>query len=259
MMVSVARKPSSAVRRHRSRPSLLVAAFACAMTLPNAAEATEQGPAVWITTAVRVPFADRYAFRLITQPRFIDNVAKFRILLVRPWFEVAIPKGFSVGLGYDALIFFQPISRTEHRIWEQLSHRHAWEHFRLDSRFRLEQRFFSDESSVSVRGRFLLGAAVPLVAAIELVVNNEFFVNFNEVPIVGEKGYHENRLFGGFSRRFGPWVQVSVGYQMQWLDPAGTNLINHTVMLGAAFDTPAIKRRSQRTATTAGLRPPPNF
>ncbi len=227
MMVSVARKPSNAVRRHRPRPSLLVTAFVCAMALPNAAEATEQGPAVWITTAVRVPFADRYAFRLITQPRFIDNVAKFRILLVRPWFEVAIPKGFSVGLGYDALIFFQPISRTEHRIWEQLSHRHAWEHFRLDSRFRLEQRFFSDESSVSVRGRFLLGA--------------------------------ENRLFGGFSRRFGPWTQVSVGYQMQWLDPAGTNFINHTVMLGAAFDTPAIKRRSQRTATTAGLRPPPNF
>lgn len=259
MRVFVAGKAHKAPRRHRPRSALLVAAFICAMTLPNVAEATEQGPAVWITTAVRVPFAERYAFRLVAQPRFINNVANFRILLVRPWFEVAIPRGFSAGLGYDALVFFSPTSRTEHRIWEQLAHRQAWENFRLDSRFRLEQRFFSDLSSVSIRGRFMLGMAVPLVAAIDLVVKNEFFVNFNQVPVVGERGYHENRLFGGFSRRFGPWTQISVGYQMQWLDPAGTNFINHTVMLGAAFDTPAIKRRSQRTATTAGLRRPPNF
>jgi hypothetical protein len=223
-----------------------VLALVCTMTVPIVAKATEQGPAVWIGTAVRVPFAERYAFRLLTQPRFINNVTNFRILLVRPWFEVAIPQGFSVALGYDALIFFQPTQRTEHRIWEQISHRHAWERFRVDSRFRLEQRFFSDVSEVSVRGRFLLGMAVPLVVDIELILNNEFFVNFNEVPILGERGYHENRLFGGFSRRFGRWTQISVGYQMQWLDPVGTNLVNHTVMLGAAFDTPPIKRRSQR-------------
>ncbi len=232
---------------NRSARTLLVAlALVCAMTAPSVATASEQGPAVWIGTAVRVPFAERYAFRLLTQPRFINNVTNFRILLVRPWLEVAIPQGFSVALGYDALIFFQPGQRTEHRIWEQLSHRHAWEHFKANSRFRLEQRFFSDLSEVSVRGRFLLGMAVPLVVDIEFILNNEFFVNFNQVPIVGDRGYHENRLFGGFSRPFGRWVQISVGYQMQWLDPVGTNFINHTVMLGAAFDTPEIKRRSQR-------------
>jgi len=236
-------KSSGAKPSRDSSSCVLVAGIICAMMLPNAAKAAEQGPAVWIGASVRLPFAERFAFRLLTEPRFIYNTTNVQLLLVRPWFEMAIPKGFSVGLGYDAMVFFRPSSRSEHRVLQQISHRHAWDRIGLNSRFRLEQRFFSDESAVSVRGRFLIGVAIPLVAEVALVFSNEFLVNFNQVPIVGEQGYSENRLFGGFSRRFGRWTQVSVGYQMQWLNLAVTDLINHTVILGAAFDTPPLKRR----------------
>ena len=111
------------------------------------------------------------------------------------------------------------------------------------ARFRLEQRFFSDVSRVSVRGRFLAGVAVPLGSEVDVIVKNEFFVNFNQVPIVGQQGYAENRLYGGFGRRFAPWMYASLGYQMQWLNLTVVDLINHTVMVGLAFETPSLGGR----------------
>ncbi|MGB5809515.1 MAG: hypothetical protein WBG86_03235, partial [Polyangiales bacterium] len=74
---------------------------------------------------------------------------------------------------------------------------------------------------------------------------------FNQVPIVGERGYSENRAYAGVGRRFGRWTRLSVGYQMQWLKGVSTNFINHTVVLGASFDTPEAKRRSP-PASSAG-------
>lgn len=216
----------------------------------STAKAADQGPAVWIGLTGRMPFAERFTFGLLAEPRFIYNTTDFRILLVRPWFEMAVPKGFSVGLGYDALFFFTPSSRTEQRIWQQASHRKAWEHARLDSRFRLEQRFFSNQSGVSIRGRLMLGTGIPLGAGIDLVVKNESFVNFNQVAVVGEQGYSENRLYGGFDRRFGNWTKLSIGYQMQWINAGIADLINHTVVIGAAFNTPEAQRRSRGTPPT---------
>ncbi len=212
----------------------------------STAHAAENGAAGWIGVKVRVPFADRFSFQLLTEPRLFQQPNQLRILLVRPWFDVQLPQGFTVGLGYDALVFFKANDRREHRIWEQVSHGHSWERVRSLARFRLEQRFFSDFSRVSVRGRFLVGAAVPLGHDIDFTVKNEFFVNFNQVPVVGQQGYAENRLYGGFGRRFAPWVQASLGYQMQWLDLTVVDAINHTVMVGLAFETPAIRgRRSE--------------
>ena len=207
--------------------------------LASTASAAENGAAGWIGVKVRVPFADRFSFQLQTEPRLFEQPNQLRILLVRPWFDVRLPQGFTVGLGYDALFFFKALDRQEHRIWEEVSHGHSWEHVRSLARFRLEQRFFSDLNPVSVRGRFLIGAAVPLGQDIDLIVKNEFFVNFNQVPIVGQQGYSENRLYGGFGRRFTPWLHASLGYQMQWLNLTVIDLINHTVVVGLAFETPA--------------------
>lgn len=202
---------------------------------------------------MRVPFADRYSLQLQTEPRLFELPNQLRVLLVRPWLDARLPKGFTVGLGYDALVFFKAIDRREHRLWQQVVHGHAWKPLRTTARIRLEQRFFSDVSRVSIRGRFLAGIAVPLGLDFDLVVKNEFFVNFNQVPIVGQQGYSENRLYGGFGRRFTPWLQASLGYQMQWLNLTVLDLINHTVMASFAFETPSIRRR--RKVGEAGRAP----
>lgn len=231
-----------AIARVGTRSGLLVCMLML-ICLTSTARAAENGPAGWFGVKVRVPFADRFSFQLLTEPRFFQELGKLRILLVRPWFDVKLPQGFTVGLGYDALVFFKGNDRREHRIWEEVAHGHSWEHLRSLARFRLEQRFFTDVSRVSVRGRFLVGAAVPLGRGIDLVVKNEFLVNFNQVPVVGQQGYSENRLYGGFARRLAPWVQASLGYQMQWLDLTVVDVINNTVMVGLAFETPALRAR----------------
>ena len=211
--------------------------------LASTAHAAENGAAGWIGVKVRVPFADRFSFQLQTEPRLFQQPNQLRILLVRPWFDVRLSQGFALALGYDALVFFKASDRREHRLWQQVSHAHSWKHLRSMTHFRLEQRFFSNVSRVSVRSRFLVGGAVPLGLEIDLIVKNEFFVNFNQVPIVGEQGYAENRLYGGLGRRFAPWMYASLGYQMQWLNLTVVDLINHTVMVGLAFETPAPRRR----------------
>ena len=209
------------------------------LLLSSEVQAAEQGAAGWINVKLRVPFAERYSFQLMTEPRIFQNPDQLRVFLIRPWFDVRLPHGFGVALGYDGLFFSHPVIKQEHRLWQQVSHVHIGQHARSLLRFRLEQRFFSSADRVSVRGRFLLGGAIPLGLRIDLIVNNEFFVNFNDLPIVGVQGYTENRLYGGFGRRFAPWVSVALGYQMQWLDLEVVDLINHTVMVGVAFETPA--------------------
>ena len=211
------------------------------LVLSSEVQAAEQGAAGWINVKVRVPFAERYSFQLMTEPRLFQNPDQLRVFLIRPWFDVRLPHGFGVALGYDGLLFTEPVVKQEHRFWQQVSHVHTWQHARSLLRFRLEQRFFSSADQASVRGRFLLGGSIPLGLRIDLILNNEFFVNFNDLPIVGVQGYTENRAYGGFGRRFAPWVAVALGYQMQWLDTEVVDLINHTVMLGVAFETPAKK------------------
>jgi hypothetical protein len=228
------------------RADRVLVVFVLLLLTSSAARAADQGAAGWIGVKLRVPFAERYSFQLMTEPRLFQNPDQLRALLIRPWFDVTLPHGFGVALGYDGLLFSNPIIKQEHRLWQQVSHGHGWEHVRTLLRFRLEQRFFSQAERVSVRGRFLLGVAVPLGLGIDFLVNNEFFVNFNDLPVVGAQGYTENRLYGGFGRRFAPWVAVAIGYQMQWQDLDLANLINHTVMVGAAFETPARKPRFRR-------------
>jgi hypothetical protein len=69
------------------------------------------------------------------------------------------------------------------------------------------------------------------LAALSLVT----FVSSME--IVGIQGFSENRLCEGFGRRFTPWVEAAIGYQMQWLE-LGVAFINHTVMVSVGLPAP---------------------
>lgn len=234
--------PLNKTRRVNIRPHFEgLAVLVFLLSAPSTALAAEQGAAGWIGVKLRVPFAERCSFQMLTQPRFFENPDSLRILFVSPWFDVALPHGFGVGLGYEGLFFFRAVERQEHRIWQAVTHRHAWEHLRTLLRIRLSQRFLSDRRRVSVRGRFLLGFAVPLGLDIDFLLSNEFFVNFNDVEFFGIQGYAQNHLFGGFGRRFTPWVEAAIGYQMQWVK-LGVVFINHTVVVSVGFQ---VVRRSQ--------------
>ena len=215
---------------------LLLILFAALTLGTPAARAAENGPAGWIGVHVRVPFAERFAFQMLTEPRLSENGGQERYILLRPWFSAALPHGFGVGLGFDGLFFWNPDNKQEYRIWQEVLQRQEFKPLWTLAVFRLEQRFFSNADGVSVRGRFIVGIGVKLGRKFELLVNNEFFVDFNDVPNAAKRGYTENRLYGGFRRRFAPWVRAALGYQMQWIDSEPTNLINHTVMVLVSFD-----------------------
>lgn len=220
----------------RVRRTLLAAWVGAVVLVPARVDAVENGGAGWVGVTLRVPFADRYSFHLLTEPRFFEQPERIRVLVLRPWFEVALPHGLGVGLGYDAVLTVFPVSRQEHRVWQQLSHRHRFPSVTTVARFRLEERFFNDVASVSVRGRLLLGVEVPIVREVAFVLNDELFVGFNQVNPVEPGGLSENRLNVGFA--WGPreWVTASIGYQNQWLEVF--DVMNHTLMLQFVFTTP---------------------
>lgn len=218
-----------------SRGAALCAALSCALVLLPASTsyAAESGGAGWVGVTLRVPFAQRYSFQLQTEPRFFERPERLRVLLLRPWFEMAFPHGLAIGLGYDGLLFLFPTGRQEHRLWQQVSHGHDFDSIRTFLRARLEQRFFSDIDDVSIRGRFFIGVEVPIVREVAFLLNDELFVSFNEIAGFDPRGLSENRLFGGFG--WGPreWAAASLGYQNQWLRIF--NLVNHTLFLQLIF------------------------
>ncbi len=223
--------------------SRVIAAAALWLTLigaPRPVDAAEQDGSLWITTLVRMPIADRYSLSLIVQPRFDSDIGRIQRVLIRPWFEVDIKHGFSAAAGYDMHANINPASRWEQRVFQQLAHRHAFSAWKSLAWVRLEQRFFEDAGAVPVRGRFLLGANVPLPESLALLFTNEFFVNFNTTGVIPQTGFRENRVFGSISRQFGQWTQLGVGYQMQWVDRPAGSLINHVVMLSLSFETPKV-------------------
>lgn len=230
----------------RTRWTRAVVTAALCVTLagiPSPVVAAEHDASLWITTLVRMPIADRYSLSLILQPRFDDDIGRIERVLIRPWFEVDIKHGFAAAVGYDMHANINPSSRWEQRAWQQLAHRHAFSGWKSLVWIRVEERFFENARAVPVRGRFLLGAIVPLPESLSLMFTNEFFVNFNTTGVVSKTGFRENRVFGTINRQFGQWTQLGVGYQMQWVDRPAQNLISHAVMLNLWFETPNVGRQ----------------
>lgn len=206
------------------------------VSFPLTAGATEGGGAGWVGVTLRAPFLERYAVALEIEPRFFERPERVQVLLLRPWFEVELAHGLCVALGYDALLASSPPVRREHRLWQQLAHRHVFDLLATVAVLRLEERFFSNVGSVSIRARVLAGVEVPIVREVAFVLNDELFLSFNEIPQFDPAGLSENRLIVGFG--WGPreWARALLGYQNQWLRPL--DLINHTLLLRLSFELP---------------------
>lgn len=221
----------------RNLAPLLLVAFAAL----DPARAAEETASLWFTSNIRVPISERFSWNLIVQPRFDDDISQLDRVLVRSWFDASLPYGLAVGLGYDAHVIENPVPLLEQRAWQQLAFKRKWPAVRTFGYARIEQRFFEDSDGVAVRGRVLLGLAVPLMRSVDLVARNEFFVNFNETDAGVRTGYRENRLFGGLSRPLNQRTRAEVGYQMLWVNLPGPDAIAHTLMLGIAFETPSLQ------------------
>ena len=189
-----------------------------------------------------MPLGDRLSFHTMVQNRWTDGVKDaYERTVVRPWLAVALPHHTEAAVGYDMHGFENPDDRREHRAWQRI----AWaprpaSRVTLLSHFWLEERFFEGASDVAVRGRFNVGARFDLGRDFDLVVRNEFFVNFNETSRVRATGLGENQLVVAFMKGLPGGLTFQAGYLQQYLDrPGGSDLFNHTAVTGFVWRTPA--------------------
>jgi hypothetical protein len=224
----------SSLRLPRLSLALLV------LLLPELARSAEHDGQLWLGTLLTVPVTERFRVRLLLQDRIFDDFSEQQQVLVRPSLELTLTPGVDAAVGYDAHVVQNPRSRLEQRVWQQLSLDRGWRSLSGRLRARLEERLFEGSDSVGVRARFLIGARAPLVDSLYATARNEFFVTLKDVSRGPDTGYDENRLFGGLGIALAEHMRLEGGYQMQWQQRRGRNLVGHTLLFGFSVRTPTL-------------------
>lgn len=221
---------------------LLLIACAIGPLLPIDAWAEDRNDAaLWLVNQVAVPLDERFAFHLMVQNRWVDDLDEYQRTVIRPWLSFDWTDHVELAVGYDAHNFEEPRSFLENRAWQRIAYHYDFGVPSLFTHFWLEERFFEDTSAVAVRGRFQIGGSLELPQDFGLVVRNEFFVDLNQPSPIRRVGLGEDHLFVGLSHPLGRWLRVEAGYLMQYLDRPGPDTFNHTFVLGFSATTPALR------------------
>lgn len=215
---------------------------------------TRQDAGIWLANQIAAPVGEDFSLNLMIQSRWTREIDRYERTVVRPWLALDLAEGLQVALGYDAHLFENPRSFTEHRAWQRVEVRRAFGRVVGVTHFWLEERFFPGDD-VAWRGRFLLGGVVALTRDLSFFARNEFLVDWNTTPVVRETGLGENQLAVGLSHRLASGVGLDIGYLQQYLDRS-EDVFNHFLLVGFAFETPPLRNplgaRGGREAAPSG-------
>jgi hypothetical protein len=184
-----------------------------------------------------------WRWRLAGQGRFREDVPGFNQSFLDVGIGYAITSSVTVSGGYDWLRT-DPLSAApsfdEHRLVQDVSWKHAIGPPVLTSRARIEERFFSNASGVAIRfrGKARLRWAPSEDALVGLILDDEVFLNTNDLDSVVSAGFDQNRLFAGFDVALTPDRKASLelGYLNQYLrPPSGPDNMVHILSLGLVF------------------------
>lgn len=220
-------------------PCLIAGLLWLLVPLPAKAEDRNDG-ALWAVNQLAVPLDERFAVHLMVQNRWVDNLDSYQRTVIRPWLSFDWTERLDLDLGYDRHEFVNPSHGHEDRAWQRIAYRHKLGESTLLTHFWMEERFFQGSSTVAFRGRFLIGVAHPLPADLGLIVRNEFLVDFHGTAIVRRAGLGEDQFYVGLNYPVARWVNLDMGYLMNYLDRKGPDQFNHALMIGLSFTTPAI-------------------
>jgi hypothetical protein len=214
---------------------LLLSAF------PLAVQAEDRNDgALWTVNQIAVPLDERFAAHLMVQNRWVDNLDSYQRTVIRPWLSFDWTDQVELALGYDHHEFVEPRHAYEDRAWQRIAYRHKLGESTLLTHFWMEERFFQVSTTVAFRARFLIGVAHPLPADFGLVVRNEFFVDLHGTAIVRRAGLGEDQFYAGINHPLGRFVNLDMGYLMNYLDRNGPDPFNHALVIGLSFKTPEI-------------------
>lgn len=205
----------------------------------NNALAAEEDSGLWATVAASKVLGERVTAAMALQLRLNDDVDRRERTLLRPSLSYRIDPFQVITLGYDAHFINLADDKVEQRLWQQYQVSQQYSHLSASLRLRLEQRFIDHVDGVPVRLRIKPALKVPFNnSPWFFTVANEFFVAFNDVDGGQRDGYHENRAYLGFGRPLGEGVVGQIGYQNQFIERAGRDIVTHQLFVGISFKLP---------------------
>lgn len=225
-----------------ARRSIVAACAALALAASPAAQTRDEG-GLWLMWLGQGRFADRDAplgalrWWLDLQPRWLDDGGRYDTTLVRPGLGWALSDRVTAWAGY-AYVEVDPPGRgpfVENRSWQQLTWNVPVEGFTLATRTRLEQRFVDDRGETGWRLRQFVKATLPVSPGGDwfLSAYDEVFHDLGDTRWGQRQGLRQNRAFAGLGWRFDAerGASLEVGYLNQWLDPRGTDVMNHILSI----------------------------
>lgn len=220
--------------------SFLLALSICSWGTSAWAETTHDGQ-IWFPIYNTIKFPNKFRGWVEVNPRFGDDFSEIDQLLLRPALGYQILQKFSVWQGYAWITNYRPDFSDEHRLYQQLSYRDSFSHFRVFSRTRLEERFIRGAVGTALRAREMIRLDVPFGEHNEWagVVYDEIFVNLNSIRNGPDSGIDQNRVFVGINRKVNEYFHVDLGYQNQFINSAGSDVadkMNHIILIQMFFN-----------------------
>ena len=209
-------------------------------------KAVENDLGLWTPTWITLPINKKVSSLLEISPRSQDNVTQFNQLFIRPALIYHLNDKLSLWQGYSWDPLFHPF-KNEQRVWQQIQLNENFKKYSLESRFRLEERFIEDVSGSPVRGRYRLGAWIPLDKdkIWKFVLWDEVWFNFNSRQNGPQAGYDRNWLFAGINKKFSKAVTLEGGYMFQYVNNQSSkqDLLNHVILVNLYITLPQLMKK----------------
>lgn len=171
--------------------------------------------------------------------RMRDGVDEVDTVIARGLIGYDLTDRTSAALGFGVIPSFPVAGGTliEKRLFEQC----LWNGHALGGtlalRTRLEQRWAEANSGLAWRVRQQVRYSRPIApdSRFALVGYDEFQVHLNET-LRYDRGFDQNRAFGGISRTVNHTLRLEVGYLNQFLHSViGPNRLNHILSVGTVL------------------------
>lgn len=219
-----------------------VALFNLIFPLVSGAAETDSRTSTWLMSLTRFTFTEEIRGFVDIQPRFTLNDTTggednaLDTLLMRGALGYQLAPNVGLYQGYAVIPTYDP-KRVERRSFQELLINQSLTTGALLHRGRFEQRFLDGVDDTAYRLRYFVRHTRPLPswhANLSLAINEEVFVNVNNVNGGPQSGFDQNRLFIGANYKVNQNLSYDVGYQNQYINGrlGRDDVMNHILFFG---------------------------
>jgi hypothetical protein len=207
---------------------------------PASAQDPEDELGNWLIYNGTVRLAEHWSLFTEGQLRLWEPVSNLNEIILRAAGHYDFSSDALVGLGYARIETWPHAdgpNRTEDRIYQQFTIRHAWARSIFEHRYRLEQRWLEEagENSYSNRLRYRLQITTPLNRP-EMEPGADFINFYNEIFLTfdSERAFDQNRFYVAWGRQFTPLSNLQLG--VMWQARTSTDFLRLQVFYTHNFD-----------------------